>query len=504
MFDWFFALEQSNKVVISLFTLGAAWGGVKIYANSVKPKRSPLPEPTQIIRFTIDEYESRIQAKIATALKERDHASGKDLDIKNAQIGELKNDLVNIEQSFEKQKQFITKLEAQLIREGNTLGADDLEKATQALEAGDTSLAESLFQQIKDSNALNIQASARASFALGEIAEEEVRWQEAFAHYREAARLHSIFEHLNTAQRLAHRIADFPEAESLAKAALRAAEQEFGTDSSQYGSAQNNFASVLQATGRYEQAEPLYRQALENARAAHGENHSGFGVRLNNLAELLKATGRYGEAEPLYWQALENAREALGEEHPDFGICLNNLAGLLEATERFAEAESLYRQALEIVRGTLGEDHIEFGRCLNNLAGLLHATGRHNEAEPFYQQALAIVFEVLGSDHPTYGMTLNNLAEVLQASGLYGKAGPLYRQALENTRAALGEDHPQFGITLNNLAGLLKATGRFEEAEPLYRQAVEVFEKALGPDHPNTQTVKANFESFLANRPSSD
>jgi len=346
------------------------WAVLRLYASIVKPKAQPA-DPTPTVKMTLDEYEARLQAKIATALKERDHATGKDLDIKNAQIAELKNDLANIEQSFEKQKQFIAKLETDLKREGNTLGADALEKATQALEAGDTSLAETLFQQIKDRTEPDVQASARASFALGEIAEKEVRWQEAFQQYDEAARLHPRFQNIISAQKMALHLAVYDQAESLGRAALSAAEKEFGKGTDEYGTALSNLASLLAAIGRFDEAEPLFRQALEITRAERGEAHPDFGIRLNNLAKLLRDTERFEEAEPLYRQALENARAALEKGHPDFGTHLNNLAGLLSATGRFEEAKPLYRQAVGVFEKALGPDHPNTQTVKANFEGFL-------------------------------------------------------------------------------------------------------------------------------------
>ncbi len=503
MLDWFLALEDGNKITIVIFLLGTIWALFKAYYKWVKPK--PIPEdPTPTLKMTLDEFEARIKAKIKDALKEREHATGKDLDIKNAQIAALRTDLANIKEAFEKQNQFIASLETQLLREGNTIGGDALEKATQALEAGDTTLAQSQFEEIKVRTALDVEASARASFALGKIAEQDYRWQDAFAHYREAAHLHPTYAHLIRAQSSALQIANYPEAESLAKTALKAADQEFGKTAPEYGTALNNLASLLRATGRFEEAEPLFQRALETTRVALGEDHPEFGTRLNNLAGLLEATGRFEEAEPLYRQALENTRVALGEDHPSFGIRLNNFAELLRATGRFEDAEPLYRQALENARVALGENHPEFGTSLNNLAELLRATGRFEDAEPLYRQALENARAALGEDHPEFGTSLNNLAGLLEATGRFEDAEPLYRQAVENTRVALGEDHPSFGTSLNNLAGLLYVTGRYEDAEPLYRQAVAVFEKSLGPDHPSTKTVKTNYEHFLANRSPAD
>ena len=177
------------------------------------------------------------------ALADRAAAPNEPHPVKDAEIAELQSRLANSQQSFEKQKQFTASLEARLDREANTIGGDDVEKAKQALEAGDTEAATRLFENIKARTALDVEASARASFALGEIAEQEVRWQKAFAHFSEAAQLKPEYAHLIRAQKMAHHLADHPEAELLARLALAAAKKEFGKAAPQYGTSLNNLAA---------------------------------------------------------------------------------------------------------------------------------------------------------------------------------------------------------------------------------------------------------------------
>ena len=318
MLEWFKALESGSQITVVIFILGAAWGGIKLYSNAIKPKDTPsAPAPEPILKMTLDQYEARTQAKIDAALKEIAAAPNEAHPVKDAEISELKSRLANSEQSFEKQKQFTASLEARLDREANTIGGDDVKKAKQALEAGDTEAATKLFEEIKARTALDVEASARASFALGEIAEQEVRWVEAFAHYSEAASLHPCYSHLISAQKMALHLANHAEAERLGHLSVSAAKKEFGETAPEYGTSLNNLAGLLYATGRYDEAEPLYQQALENTRQALGEDHPDYGIRLNNLAALLEATGRYDEAEPLYRQAVQVLEKSLGPEHPN-------------------------------------------------------------------------------------------------------------------------------------------------------------------------------------------
>jgi tetratricopeptide (TPR) repeat protein len=105
----------------------------------------------------------------------------------------------------------------------------------------------------------------------------------------------------------------------------------------------NQFAVFLYARADYAQAESLYRLALKIDEQSVGPDHPKVGSRLNNLAQLLQATNRLAEAEPLMERALAIDEKALGPDHPDVARDLNSLAQLLRATNRLVEAESLYR-----------------------------------------------------------------------------------------------------------------------------------------------------------------
>ena len=92
-----------------------------------------------------------------------------------------------------------------LEREANTLGADRVKAAEEAMAKGDFEAAKALFQEIKNEEELAEQRSARASYALGEIAEAEVRWADAADHFARAAELTPDLEHLFKAREYAWR-----------------------------------------------------------------------------------------------------------------------------------------------------------------------------------------------------------------------------------------------------------------------------------------------------------
>ena len=85
-------------------------------------------------------------------------------------------------------------------------------EARQALEAGDFSIADALFAEIEDQEMLAVERTARAAFARGDIAEQDIRWADAAEHYARAARLHPNYEHLYAASEFTSRSGDYDKA----------------------------------------------------------------------------------------------------------------------------------------------------------------------------------------------------------------------------------------------------------------------------------------------------
>lgn len=94
----------------------------------------------------------------------------------------------------------------------------------------------------------------------------------------------------------------------------------------------NDLALVLSKLGRLAEAETCYRQAIEH-NPEHADAH-------NNLGVLLKRSGRPEAAAAAYRRALQ--------VRPDYPQAHNNLGVLYKESERLAEAEIDYRRAIEL------------------------------------------------------------------------------------------------------------------------------------------------------------
>jgi tetratricopeptide (TPR) repeat protein len=500
-FNWFVnvasPLNQLTVMTSFLTLLGfIIWGIAKFIAwKSDKSKTKPQ---SGMFEITLDEYENRIAEKIHIAETKLQGAHETEKQTFLAQITELKRRAADPEAALEEARKTITKLEAAITREGNEtdISQTQWDNARKALEAGDFSIADELFAQIEAREDMAVKRAARAVFARGEIAEQEIRWQDAVSLFEKAANLDPTFYSLEKAAKLNWQMGRYENAIYFVNKMADQAEND-----EQRSFALNSHALLLAAQGKYDLAEPLYRQAIEIDKKNIGDEHPYYAARLNNLGVLYRAQGKYDLAEPLYLQAIEIDKNTIGETHPDYASHLNNLAGLYRAQGKYDLAEPLFLQAIEIDKKTIGEAHPDYASRLTNLAQLYDAQNEYDLAEPLFQQAIEIGKKTIGDEHPDYATHLNNLASFYNAQGEYELAEPLFLQAIEIGKKNIGEEHPSYAERLNNLAGLYYAQSKYDLAEPLFLQAIEIDKNALGDDHPQTIRHIANYEILKSKMP---
>lgn len=304
------------------------------------------------------------------------------------------------EEALAQQQAIIVDLEEKLARRGNEIGGDDLASAKAALELGDFSKARELFEILAARTATEVVANADAEFALGQIAEAEIRWHDAYRHYKRAAQLSESFDKLTALAFMTWRLALIDESLLLHQRLCELAKANHGEISQKHAAQLNNLAVVLTEQGRHADAEGLCMQVLKIERETIGETHSEYAISLSVLAIVVLAQGRYAEAEGLIRQALEISRAEIGEAHPSYAIRLSNLASVVQLQGRHSEARVLYLQALDIDRTTIGEAHPDFAITLFNLASVVSAEHSYLEAEKLCAQGIAVLRKKLGDAHP--------------------------------------------------------------------------------------------------------
>ena len=243
----------------------------KVEVTNLPPPAPAIPENT--IQMDVAAF-TALQTKLREdARKDLSQAHGAERTRLENKIEELNRRLAQPEEALSQQQAIISRLEDELTRRANTLGGDRVADAKAALKAGDTGKAKALFEEVKARTALDVTAHTEAEFALGEIAETEVRWHDAYTHYKRAAALDDDLDHINALARMAWRLGKSAEGIALYERLRHAAKARHGADSPQYATQLNNLASLVLAQGRFAEAETLYGEALAIGRKTLGDAH---------------------------------------------------------------------------------------------------------------------------------------------------------------------------------------------------------------------------------------
>ena len=215
---------------------------------------------------------------------------------------------------------------------------------------------DALLEEVGDRSLL---AASQTFYGRGMIAEDALKWQDAYAHYKKAAGLHESLPVMAAYARITWKLAKGAEAEDVNRRVLRMVERSDGANSEVYATQLNNLAGVLKDLGRLDEAEELCRESLKINKKIKGEHDPEVATDLNNIASILDDQGRSREAELLFRQSLKIGRVTIGKQHPAYAIRLSNLANAVRRQDRLPEAVSLYRQAVAISLASLGKSHPE-------------------------------------------------------------------------------------------------------------------------------------------------
>ncbi|MDG1207799.1 MAG: tetratricopeptide repeat protein [Paracoccaceae bacterium] len=361
------AVAAIGLTLLLMFT-NAASGIVRLFRRKETPAIDNLSTTLALQAQTIADLQAELREKKQN--RQEAISAGSAPAIAKAELAQIERMEADPQAAYDERREDLAEIATDLAQIDN-LPPEKLEQAQAALSAGRTATAETLLAEVERDASGEIERAAQAAYLRGEIAEEDIRWADAAAHYTRAANLAPTYDRLKKAREFIWRAGDAAGAVASGEALIATAIAEFEDGSEEHATALNEHALTLRTMGRYEEAELLYRQAIEIDKATIGEAHPDYAMRLHNLAALLEAMGRYEEAEPLYRQAIEIGKVTMGEAHPDHAQHLNNLGVFLVGRGRFDEVPDLCRDAVRISRASLGDDHPDTKTRAGNFAGYL-------------------------------------------------------------------------------------------------------------------------------------
>jgi tetratricopeptide (TPR) repeat protein len=246
----------------------------------------------------------------------------------------------------------------------------------------------------------------------------------------------------------------------------------------------------LLVEGRLEEALPLCRDAVAAHRIlvdAHDEYLLDFAIVLNNYATVLQRTGRLSDAEPPLREELGVRRRlAAGgapEHRDELARVLSILGALIGSADRPDEGEALVLESIhlrrELAEADLTTYRIPLGNSLLDLARVRIAAERFEEAEPAAAESVEILRSVPGEGHLRFVAEAQHLHGIaLSRTGSREAAVELLAEAVASYRNL--PDDPRAAGCLMAYGTLLAEAGRTRDAAEALIGAIAVSQRA-GP-----------------------
>jgi tetratricopeptide (TPR) repeat protein len=239
--------------------------------------------------------------------------------------------------------------------------------------------------------------------------------------------------------------------------------QDFG-DRYEESTTLRNLGLLYQDLGELEEAIKYYQQSCDIGRKLINRHVEGQG--LINLGGVYCLQGKYDDAIQCCQQSLHIMRELSDRDNE--GKILGKLGVAYGNQGKWDEAIDFYHQSLGIVR-ELG-DRLGESKILDCLGLHYSNQGKWDKAIDYLQQNLGISQEV--GDRSREGQTLYYLGLSYLLQGQWDKAIESYQQSLE-IRRELGE-HFEESAVLDCLAGVYQAHGEWDEAVNFLQQNLEI------------------------------
>ncbi|MBF0424640.1 MAG: tetratricopeptide repeat protein [Magnetococcales bacterium] len=408
-------------------------------------------------------------------------------------------------------------------------GADEAEKGSKALDAGDREGALSLFLaaaekspedeeiqrnvgQLSMDLGKNAQAAdyfkravvlAVKAKALGRVAEHNVRLRElavirpealekqttkvsAPPPGEEAAKRVNAWSAILDQATAASVKGQDAEALKLAQSALANAQKFFGKGHYLTQTSRRDVATYLFRTGQRDKARALMGEAIQAMRKLLGADHPETLAMQIRLGGMLEEGALYPEALKVYTEVQQGYAKSLGADHFDTLGAARAVARIEQDLGHYADSEKRLEAVCQKLTDQLGPYHEERADCLGQLARLQVQGGRYDVAEKSYEQLLTLQGEIRPPTATAFREARLGQAELFRFLARYDQAEGILKEILA---AGEKETPPLAGRLLvrtqDLLAQVYEDRGDFVQAEKLMRQVIAQETKALGPEHPD-------------------
>ncbi|KJY78935.1 tetratricopeptide repeat protein [Vibrio nigripulchritudo] len=335
--------------------------------------------------ITLEQYESGLKLREQEVTKDLQEAHSIDKAFLVHELSSVKTKLDDIQAAH---SQYISQLRSQIERLESVSDIMDSEifiRAKQALIDGDLDKADALFAHIAQIEQDNPGAIAEASYQRGLIAAEEIRYQDAHAHFQRAIRL--------------------------------------SPESKRYN---NHAGEIFTIIGEYDKAVEYFALALESHLKAHGRDHPNIAHIYTNLGFVWRLKGNYDQAIEYYELVLKFD----DDNHPNKYLALAGVGDIWLDEGDYDKAIEYFEQALKIGLKNYDEEPPSMASTYDNLGLAWLYKGYYNKAMSYHLQALEVRIRVYGKEHPYIANSFNHLGKASYALGDYDKSIIYFEQAI--------------------------------------------------------------------------
>jgi tetratricopeptide (TPR) repeat protein len=213
----------------------------------------------------------------------------------------------------------------------------------------------------------------------------------------------------------------------------------------------NNAGLYLRLRAEFQDAETTLRRALKIDEVVYGTDHANVAISVNGLGLVLLDLGQLEEAKKCFERALRIDEVVYGTDNPNVAIRVNNLGSVLQDLGQLEGAKKCFERALKIDEAVYGTNHPNMAIRVNNLGSVLQDLGQLEEAKKCFERALKINEAVYGTDNPNVAFNVNNLGLVLRDLGQLEEAKKCFERALRILQKRLGKNHSSTRTVQSNL-----------------------------------------------------
>src|SRR6056297_2893578 len=145
------------------------------------------------VGLTFEQHQQALNEASKDKTDDLERAHGAEKELVRREADELRGRLADVEIDYHERLEELRELKAELARYQNRFEKEKFDAANAALDRDDSRLAEALFKELLEVSKARREDAERDEASLhhrlGKIAEDAVRWGDAYTHYANAARL---------------------------------------------------------------------------------------------------------------------------------------------------------------------------------------------------------------------------------------------------------------------------------------------------------------------------